>query len=419
MKILIIGSGAREHALCWKIAQSPLLTKLYCAPGNAGIAEQAEIVPIAANDLPGLLQFARKEQIDLTIVGPEEPLCLGIVDLFEKEKLKIFGPDQRAAELEGSKTFCKELLQRHKIPTAAFRRFENSAPALSYLESLEYPVVVKASGLAAGKGVSVCADLQSARNAVLDAMEKKVFGKAGESILIEEFLRGQEMSLLILTDGQTVIPLEPAQDYKAVLDGGKGPNTGGMGSICPPPTATPRLLRQIESQIVIPTIHALNREGRRFRGVLYAGLMLCESGPKVLEFNVRFGDPETQALMMRLRSDLLPYFLHAAEGKLDTLQGIEWDPRPSICVVAASKGYPGNYEKGKVISGLNEVTSSKELAVFHAGTTRKEKQIVSAGGRVLSVAAVADSIPLAREKAYEQLRKIQFDGVHWRSDIGL
>lgn len=419
MKILIIGSGAREHALCWKIAQSPLLTKLYCAPGNAGIAEQAEIVPIVANDLPGLLQFAKKEQIDLTIVGPEEPLCLGIVDLFEKEKLKIFGPDQRAAELEGSKTFCKELLHRHKIPTAAFRRFENSAPALSYLESLEYPVVVKASGLAAGKGVSVCADLQTARNAVLDAMEKKVFGKAGESLLIEEFLRGQEMSLLILTDGQTVIPLEPAQDYKAVLDGGKGPNTGGMGSISPPPTANARLLRQVESQIVIPTIHALNREGRRFRGVLYAGLMLCESGPKVLEFNVRFGDPETQALMMRLRSDILPYFVQAAEGKLDTLQGLEWDPRPSICVVAASKGYPGNYENGKLITGLDEVAQSKELAVFHAGTSRKEKQILSSGGRVLSVAAVADSIQLAREKAYEQLRKIQFDGVHWRSDIGL
>lgn len=419
MKVLVIGGGGREHALCWKISRSSLVKKIFCAPGNAGTSQVAENVAIAANDLEKLLAFAKKESIDLTVVGPEDPLCLGIVDLFQKEKLRIFGPSRRAAELEGSKAFCKEILRRHKIPTASYRSFETMPMAMAYLETLrQYPVVVKASGLAAGKGVIICRSHEEAREAVEQTMERRAFGEAGKTVVIEEFLLGEEVSVLTLTDGETIIPLEPSQDHKTVFDGDRGPNTGGMGAICPVSTLNPRILAQIESQILVPTIHAMNREGRGFRGILYAGLMLTEQGPRVLEFNVRFGDPETQAVLMRVRSDLVPYFLHASEGTLSQLEGLDWDPRASISVVAASKGYPGPYEKGKVIEGLDAVETGDDLQVFHAGTAVEKGKIVTSGGRVLAVSALGEDLARARDRAYAALERIRFEGIHSRRDIG-
>ncbi len=419
MKILVIGNGGREHALCWKIAQSPLVQKLFCAPGNPGTAAVAENVSISPTDLPRLLQFAKQEQIDLTVVGPEDALCGGIVDLFEAEKLKIFGPSQRAAQIEGSKSFCKELLRRHRIPTAAFKIYDSSGPAMAYLETnITYPLVVKASGLAAGKGVFVCKDREEARDAIEKMMGEKRFGSSGETVLIEDFLQGQEASVLTLTDGETIIPLEPSQDHKAVFDNDQGPNTGGMGAICPTPAVAPRILYQIESQVLVPTIHALNREGRRFSGILYAGLMLTTQGPKVLEFNARFGDPETQAVLLRFRSDLVPYLLHCAEGRLDEMQGIDWDERVAVCVVAASKGYPGDYAKGKTITGLDRVSQGEDLQVFQAGTVQKDGVLQTSGGRVLGVAALGQNWEEARQRAYAEMEHIQFEGKHFRRDIG-
>jgi phosphoribosylamine--glycine ligase len=419
MKVLVVGSGGREHALCWKIRQSPLVQRLFCAPGNPGTAAVADNVDIAAEDLKGLLRFALDEKIDLTVVGPEGPLCAGIVDEFQKNKLQCFGPDKAAAEIEGNKSFARELCRRHRIPGPNFWIFEDHLLARSFLDNREDgPIVVKAAGLAAGKGVTVCKNSEEAKLAMGDCIERRRFGEAGSTVVIEEFLEGTEVSLITLTDGHTIVPLEPARDHKAVGDGDRGPNTGGMGVVTPVPVL-PRMRSQIESQIVFPTVHAMNREGRRFRGFLYSGLMLTTQGPRVLEYNCRLGDPETQPLLMRLQSDLVPLLMATAEGKLANQEAPIWDPRPAVCVVACSGGYPGDYKKGVPIFGLDRIKTGPDLQVFHAGTSQRGGDLLTAGGRVLAVTALGDDIAAARARAYQALEQIEFTGMHFRSDIGL
>ncbi len=419
MRILIVGGGGREHALAWKVARSPLAEKVFCAPGNAGIAAVAQCADVKANDVEGLLALAKRERIDLTIVGPEEPLCLGLADRLEGEGLRVFGPRRKAAEIEGSKAFCRELLRRYRIPSPGFRVFSDPRVAMSFLETHHaYPVVVKASGLAGGKGVVVARSVEEGREAVSRLMEEKIYGEAGATVVCEEFLEGEEVSVLALTDGRTIVPLEPAQDHKRLLDGDEGPNTGGMGAISPTPAVTPRMRHQIESQILVPAIHALNREGRRYRGVLYAGLMLTPSGPRVLEFNCRFGDPEAQAILLRLEDDLLPLLLRTAEGTLEEGEGLRWDPRPSVCVVAASEGYPGAVETGRRIEGLEGIEAEEGREVFHAATARKGEEVVTAGGRVLGVAALGETHARAAARAYEALGRVRFEGMRYRRDIG-
>lgn len=418
MKVLVVGSGGREHALCWKVRQSPLCTKLYCAPGNPGTAALADSVDIAADDLQGLVRFAVAERIDLTVVGPEAPLCAGIVDAFEKEKRLCFGPSKAAAEIEGSKSFARELCRKHRIPGPNYWTFDDHLLARSFLDNRDDgPIVVKASGLAAGKGVTICKNSEEARIAAAECLEKGRFGAAGATVVFEEFLEGSEVSLITLTDGTTIVPLEPARDHKAVHDGDKGPNTGGMGVITPVPLL-PRMARQIESQIVFPTVHAMNREGRRYRGFLYAGLMLTAQGPRVLEYNCRLGDPETQPLLLRLQSDLLPLLLATAEGTLEAQEAPAWDPRVAVCVVACSAGYPGSYRSGVPIFGVDRIATGPDLQVFHAGTARKGGDLVTAGGRVLAVTALGADAAAARARAYEALRQIEFAGMHYRTDIG-
>ncbi len=420
MKILVVGSGGREHALCWKIRRSPLVKRLYCAPGNPGIAGLADNVPIAADDLAGLVRFAVQERIDLTVVGPEGPLCAGIVDEFEKHKLLCFGPNKAAAEIEGSKAFARELCRRHRIPGPNFWTFEDHQLARSFLDNREDgPIVVKASGLAAGKGVTVCKNSAAARIAAAECLEQRRFGDAGGRIVFEECLEGPEVSLITLTDGQAIIPLEPARDHKPAFDGDEGPNTGGMGVVTPVPLM-PRMASQIESQIVFPTVHAMNREGRRYRGFLYAGLMLTTQGPRVLEFNCRLGDPETQPLLLRLQSDLVPLLLATAEGRLETQEAPVWDRRVAVCVVACSGGYPGEFKKGFPITGLDKIATGDDLQVFHAGTAQKPGgDLLTAGGRVLAVTALGADVEAARARAYAALAKIEFAGMHYRSDIGV
>lgn len=420
MKVLVVGSGGREHALCWKLRQSPLLKKLWCAPGNPGTAAIADNVDIAADDLAGLVRFAVQEKVDLTVVGPEAPLCAGIVDEFQKQKRLCFGPSKAAAEIEGSKAFSRELCRRHRIPGPNFWVYDDLQQARSFLENREPgPIVVKASGLAAGKGVTVCKSSDEAKVPLAECLEKRRFGDAGNTVVFEECLEGPEVSLITLTDGQTIVPLEPARDHKAVFDGDKGPNTGGMGVITPVPLM-PRMRAQIESQIVFPTVHAMNRENRRYQGFLYAGLMLTNQGPRVLEYNCRLGDPETQPLLLRLQSDLLPLLLATAEGKLETMEAPVWDPRVAVCVVACSGGYPGEFKKGLPIFGLDRVATGPDLQVFHAGTTQKlGGDLLTAGGRVLAVTALGKDAAAAREKAYAALQQIEFQGMHYRKDIGL
>lgn len=419
MKVLVVGSGGREHALCWKIAQSPLVKKLYCAPGNPGTAALADNVPIAAEDVAGLVQFAQQERIDLCVVGPEAPLCLGLVDELQKVGRLCFGPSKAAAEIEGSKAYARELCRRHRIPGPAFWSFSDLQQARSFLDNREPgPIVVKASGLAAGKGVTVCKSSEAAHVALTECLEKRRFGAAGDTVVFEECLEGPEVSLITLTDGETIVPLEPARDHKAVGDGDQGPNTGGMGVITPVPLM-PRMRQQIEAQVVFPTVHALNREERRYRGFLYAGLMLTNQGPRVLEYNCRLGDPETQPLLMRLRSDLVPYLLATAEGRLGQLEAPTWDPRVAVCVVACSGGYPGDYAKGLPILGLDRIAQGPDLQVFHSGTSRKlGGDLLTAGGRVLAVTALGKDAASARERAYDALQKIEFFGMHYRKDIG-
>ncbi len=417
MKVLVVGSGGREHALCWKLAQSPLVEKVYCAPGNAGIAQEAECQPVSVNDFEGLANLVKKEDIDLTIVGPEDPLARGIVDYFEEQGLRIFGPRAKAALIEGSKVFAKELMRKYGVPTADFQVFDDPEKAWAYIEKKGAPIVVKADGLAAGKGVIVCRTLDEARDAVQKIMVDKVFGSAGDRVIVEECLFGEEASFMVITDGETILPLPSSQDHKPLLDGDQGPNTGGMGAYSPAPVVTPALAQEIMEKIMRPTIQGLAKEGTPYRGVLYAGLMISAGKPYVLEFNCRFGDPECQPLMMRLKSDLAELVEAALEGKLAQKSIVE-DPRAAVCVVMASKGYPGKYEKGKPIKGLAQVARMKDVKVFHAGTARKGRQFVTAGGRVLGVTALGKDIPEAIKRAYAAVKKISWEGVHYRTDIG-
>lgn len=418
MKVLVVGNGGREHALCWKLAQSPRLTKLYAAPGNAGCAQVAQCIDLKGEQIEALLAFALTEKIDLAIVGPEGPLCMGLVDRFERSGIKCFGPTKEAARLEGSKVFAKTLMRRHNIPTADFKVFHMFRDARAYVERAEYPLVVKADGLAAGKGVRVCATREEAIEHLEDCMERRVFGDAGEHVVVEEALKGEEASVLVVTDGQTLLILETARDYKRARDGDQGPNTGGLGAVSPAPSIDSQALQRIEQKVLIPVIHAMNREGHPMKGVLYAGLMLTPSGPRVLEFNVRLGDPETQPVLFRMKSDLLEIVDAAVKGTLEDVVP-EWDPRPSLSVVVTSAGYPGKFDIGKPIRGLPEKTpTDQDCVVFHAGTTRRMGKVVTNGGRVLAVTARGDSIASARSLAYERVKDIDFDGAYYRSDIG-
>jgi len=417
MNVLVIGNGGREHALAWKIAQRPRLEHLYIAPGHAGCAEVGECVGLDTANLPLTVRWAREHGIHLVVPGPEAVLCAGIVDAFRETGIKIFGPSQAAAELEGSKIFAKNLMRHHGIPTADYAVFEQFEAARQYLESREDgPIVVKADGLAAGKGAIVCADHTEALAALRQCMVDQAFGEAGSRVVIEECLRGEELSVLALTDGKTIAPLASAQDHKAALDGDRGPNTGGMGAYSPAPLLTEGLLDTVVEKVLVPTVHAMNTEGRRYRGVLYAGLMITGGGPRVLEFNVRFGDPETQPILMRLDCDLLDLLEAVVDGKLET-QELRWKEEAAVCVVMASGGYPGAYEKGKAIAGLDDLRGRQDVVAFHAGTVRKRDEILSAGGRVLGVTALGRDIPDAIDKAYAAVRGIRFEGAHYRTDI--
>jgi phosphoribosylamine--glycine ligase len=419
MKILIVGSGGREHALGWKISQSPLLKKLYCAPGNAGTENIAENVPISAEDIPGLVDFAAEENIDLTVVGPEVPLTLGIVDEFEKKGLKIFGPNKNAAELEGSKVFAKQFMERHRIPTGVFEIADSVEQAKKIVGSgkFSFPLVVKADGLAAGKGVILCRNQKRAEEAIETIMVEKKFGEAGNKAIIEEFLVGKEASFIVISDGVKILPLVTTMDHKAVYDGDKGPNTGGMGAISPSPYIDQKMFDDIVNAVVFPTVTRMLEEGRKFRGVLYVGLMLTEKGPKVLEYNCRFGDPETQPQMLRMKGDMVEVLLAAVEGNVLEKE-IEWSPKASGCVVAASGGYPIKYEKGKVIEGLDEASTFPGIVVFHAGTVNKAGQYYTNGGRVLNVCATEKTLAETMNKIYRALSRIYFEAMHWRRDIG-
>ncbi|MFA4844506.1 MAG: phosphoribosylamine--glycine ligase [Candidatus Margulisiibacteriota bacterium] len=424
MKILVVGSGGREHALVWKIAQSPLAEKIYCAPGNAGTAELAENVPLQSDDIKGLLKFCREKKIDLTVVGPEVPLVAGIVDLFTKEGLRIFGPCQAAARIEGSKVFSKEFMIKYGIPTAQAGIFSKLPEALAYIEQMGAPLVVKADGLAAGKGVMVCQKKTEATLAVKLIMEKKEFGSAGDRVIIEECLVGEEASIIALTDGDSIIPLASSQDHKRINDGDKGPNTGGMGAYSPAPVVTEHLMSEIDVNVLKPFVNGMKQEGIVYQGVIYAGVMVTKKGPMVLEFNARLGDPETQPIMMRLKSDLVPIMEAIIDRKLDD-RLIEWDERAAVCVVLAAGGYPGKYEKGLPIKGLDKIDQLDHVMVFHAGTglgTRDQgpgtRAIVTNGGRVLGVTALGGSIKFAIDKAYQAVDLIKFKGMHYRKDIG-
>jgi phosphoribosylamine--glycine ligase len=393
------------------------VAKVFCAPGNAGISKQAVVLPIRANDLEGLLVFALKEKIDLTVVGPEEPLTRGIVDLFESKGLKIFGASQRASEIEGSKAFAKEIMRKYRIPTASYGTFEDRDAAEAYIHAKGAPIVVKADGLAAGKGVIVCRTVEEAIHALDQIMVQKTFGEAGNRVVIEECLEGEEASFIALTDGKTILPLASSQDHKAVFDADQGPNTGGMGAYSPAPVVTEEIHRRILEGILTPLVQGMAEEGRPYRGVLYAGVMISDGLPKVLEFNARFGDPETQPVLMRMKGDIVPLLLACLDGNLDRCQ-LEWDNRASVCVVMASRGYPESYEKGKPIEGLERVSGMEDVFVFHAGTTLQKGRIVTHGGRVLGVTGLGEDLSEAIEKTYSAVRSISWDGVHYRTDIG-
>ena len=419
MNVLIVGNGGREHALAWKIAQSPRADRVFVAPGNAGTDLDGENVPIAVDDFPALIQFARQNQVGLVVVGPEAPLAAGIVDAMEEAGLRVFGPNKAAAELEASKVFCKDLLRTADVPSADYQVFRKPEDAVRFLtEREDARVVIKADGLAAGKGVVVCANREEAIRAVEQIAVDRVFGTAGDRLVIEERLDGQEASVLAITDGQTIVTLQPAQDHKAAYDGDLGPNTGGMGAYCPAPLVTDEMLEWIEGHVLVPTVHAMRRAKRPFRGVLYAGLMMTHQGPKVLEYNARFGDPECQPLLMRLKTDLLELLDAAVDGRLDKIAPLEWDQRPAVSVVMASKGYPGPYAKGLPIRGLAEADTLPDVKVFHAGTTLNDAgQVVTAGGRVLAVTALGDSISVAKLNAYRAVKLIRWDGAWCRKDI--
>ncbi len=417
MDILVIGAGGREHAICWSLAKSPKADKIYCAPGNAGIGQIAELVPIQVNEFEKLAAFAEEKRVGLVVVGPDDPLAEGIVDVFEAKNILVFGPRKNAAHIEGSKTFMKDLLKKYNIPTAAYEKFDNYEQALQYLQSRPVPIVIKADGLAAGKGVTVAFTREEAKTALKNIMIDKVFGESGSQVVIEEFLEGQEMSILSFVDGETVRPMVAAQDHKQVYDGDKGPNTGGMGTYSPLPHIADSIIEEAIETIIKPTAKAMVAEGRPFRGVLFAGLMITPDGkPKTIEFNARFGDPETQVVLPRLKSDLLEIFLAAVNGTLDQVD-IEWSEEAAVCVVLASGGYPASYPKGLPIQGLEEAQAAGAL-VFHAGTGKNEAgEWVTNGGRVLGVVGRGSSIAEARDNAYEAANLITFEGKHQRSDI--
>ena len=420
MKILVVGGGGREHALCWKIASSPLVKAVLCAPGNPGTAQVAQNLAVDTTDLDGLVRAAREHAVDLVVVGPEEPLVRGLADRLRAAGVNVFGPGALGARLEGSKIFAKEVLERHRIPTALSRRFDRAGLAKSYLEAQKtWPQVIKADGLAAGKGVFVCQDAKSACSVVDTLMEERRLGDAGAEILVEEFLEGQELSIQAITDGRTLLLLDPVVDHKQLEDGDRGPNTGGMGVISPARWVSKRLLRQIEQRILLPTLHALQIEGLEFRGLLYAGLMVTESGPRVLEFNCRFGDPETQVIVRRFGGDLVPYLLAAAKGELETLEAPEGSDQVAVGVVASAHGYPNDVRKADSIAGLERAGKEEGVVVFQAGTRHLGAEVVTAGGRVLCVTALGRDVDEARRRAYAGMDRITFDGKHCRRDIGL
>jgi len=418
MKILVIGSGGREHALAWKLRQSPHAEQIFCAPGNAGTAEIAENVAIAASDLSALVRFAKENRIDLTVVGPDDPLAAGIVDLFAAEKLRAFGPTKSAARIESSKIFAKELMRTQKIPTAEARTFSDSSEALRYCEKVKFPVVIKADGLALGKGVIIAADAATARLTINEMMDRGRFGDAGRCIVIEEFLRGTECSLHALVDGKNYLLLESARDHKRALDGDQGQNTGGMGAFSPANNWNSKLQSQFKAEIMQPLLRGLVLKGIKFRGLLYPGLIITSEGPRVLEFNCRFGDPETQSLLPRMKSDLLPLLEATIDGTIDQC-AIEWDTRAAATVVLTSAGYPGKYETGKPISGLEDAAKLEDVRIFHAGTKRDAGEIKTAGGRVLAVTALGPTIEAARARAYDAVSRIDFENCHYRRDIAL
>ncbi|MCI8284969.1 MAG: phosphoribosylamine--glycine ligase [Firmicutes bacterium] len=415
MKILIVGSGGREHAIAWKLARSKKVEKLYCAPGNAGIADIAECVPVKAEDIEGICGFAEENSIDMAVIGPEVPLSMGITDALQEKGIRVFGPDKSCSRLEGSKAFTKAFLKRHNIPTAGYKEYTDKESLKKDIGIFGYPMVIKADGLAAGKGVVIAEDKEAAEKAIEEMMGDRIFGDAADTIVVEEYLTGIEASMLCFVDGKTIVPMESAQDYKRIFDGDKGPNTGGMGTYSPSLVFNEELEKQIKDQILTPTINGFIKDGLDFHGVLFIGLMISDDGPKVIEFNNRFGDPETQSVLMRLESDLADIFDACIDGTLDK-QEIKWSDKRAVCVVLASAGYPGSYEKGKVITGLNDVDA--DIVVFHAGTAEKDGNIVTSGGRVLGVTAVGDTHEEAREKAFANVEKISFEGAQYRKDIG-
>jgi len=417
MKVLVIGGGGREHALVWKIAQSPLVDRVYCAPGNPGTGLIAENIDIKVDDLTTLLSLARKEGIDLTVVGPELPLSLGIVDLFEENGLRIFGARRNAALIEASKAFAKDLMKKYHIPTAAYGIFEQVEPAVAFIDKVGIPVVIKADGLAAGKGVIIARTRNEAIDAVSGMLMGNMFGAAGSKVVVEEFLTGEEASFLAFTDGERIIPLASAQDHKPVFDNDQGPNTGGMGAYSPAPVVTPAIHDRVMAEVMQPTVDGMAAEGRPYRGVLYAGLMIAGEEIKTLEFNARFGDPECQPLLMRMKSDIVPLLLAVAEGDLGGME-IEWHDQTAVCVVMAAEGYPGEYRKGDDILGLEQAADIGDLVVFHAGTKVIEGKTVTCGGRVLGVTALGPTVKEAMERAYQGVAAITWKGVHYRRDIG-
>jgi phosphoribosylamine--glycine ligase len=417
MRVLVVGGGGREHALVWKLRQSPRVEALFCAPGNAGIAAEAECVPVAADDVKGLLHLAREQRMDLTVVGPELPLTLGLVDRFAEAGLRAFGPVAAAARLEGSKAFSKDLCRQSHVPTAFFGTFADPEEAVRFVREVGAPIVVKADGLASGKGVFICQTVEEALDAIDQVMRRRLFGDAGARVVVEEFLEGEEVSFMAVTDGTTVLPLATSQDHKRVFDGDRGPNTGGMGAYSPAPVATPALQAQVMREIVEPVVQGLARQGIRYTGVLYAGLMVQDGRAKVLEFNVRLGDPEAQVLLARLGSDLADICLRVCEGRLAGTE-IAWDPRPAVCVVLAAEGYPGAVERGRPVEGLDVLRGWQGGVVFHAGTKRVDGRLVTDGGRVLGVTALGDTIEGAIAEAYAAVGKIDWPGMHYRRDIG-